>query len=102
MISTCLIVCASTSGNLVLPVASATSAAGGSWGEVPPAQGGVVIPYLGSYNLSAAASTSSKLGVSFGYSDCLKWGYSNDIQLAAFNAAQAADVLGLDLARVSD
>lgn len=73
--------------------------AGGSWGEVPPAQGGVIIPYLGSYNLTAGAV--NRVGVSFGYSDCLKWGYADSIQLAAFDAVQAADVLGLDLTRVS-
>jgi hypothetical protein len=60
----------------------------------------VVIPYLASYDLVAPEGTASRFGVSFGYSDCLKWGYDNSIQLAAFDAVQAADILGLDLARV--
>jgi hypothetical protein len=73
---------------------------GGSWGEVPPGQGGVVIPYLASYDLVVKVGDTNRFGVSFGYSDCLKWGYNNSIQLAAFDAVQAADILGLDLARV--
>lgn len=91
--------------NRVLPQAKASSSpalprcTGGSWGEVPPRQGGVVIPYLASYNL--VGNSTNRFGVSFGYSDCLKWGYENSIQLAAFDAVQAADILGLDLARVS-
>jgi hypothetical protein len=60
----------------------------------------VVIPYLASYDL-VSNTTGSRFGVSFGYSDCLKWGYENSIQLAAFDAVQSADILGLDLARVS-
>ncbi|KAF6263192.1 hypothetical protein COO60DRAFT_1635413 [Scenedesmus sp. NREL 46B-D3] len=75
------------------------SGTGGSWGEVPPGQGGVVIPYLASYDLVATEGATNRFGVSFGYSDCLKWGYDNSIQLAAFDAVQAADILGLDLAR---
>lgn len=39
-------------------------------------------------------------GSSFGYSSCLKWGYGGSIDVAAFNVAQAADVLGLDLTKV--
>ncbi len=38
-------------------------------------------------------------GRSFGYSSCLKWGYANSIDVAAFNVQQAADVLGLDLTK---
>jgi hypothetical protein len=60
----------------------------------------VVIPYLASYDLVAKEGATTRFGVSFGYSDCLKWGYNNSIQLAAFDAVQAADILGLDLARV--
>jgi hypothetical protein len=40
-------------------------------------------------------------GSSFGYSSCLKWGYGGTIDVAAFNVQQAADVLGLDLTKVS-
>lgn len=79
--------------------------AGGSWGEVAHAQGGVVVPYLDSYSLasggiSGGSHGSSPTSPSFGYADCLKWGYDGSIQMVAFSAAQAADVLGLDLARV--
>ncbi|KAF8072527.1 hypothetical protein HT031_000187 [Scenedesmus sp. PABB004] len=77
------------------------SSTGSSWGEVPPAQGGVVVPYMGSYALDGggAAGAGGRPGASFGYADCLKWGYRDAIRLAAFDATQAADILGLDLAR---
>jgi hypothetical protein len=58
------------------------------------------MPYLASYDLVVKVGDTNRFGVSFGYSDCLKWGYNNSIQLAAFDAVQAADILGLDLARV--
>jgi hypothetical protein len=71
--------------------------AAGLRGEIPTAQGGVVIPYLGSIELSGSSTARS---ASFGYADCLKWGYRNSIMVAAFNASQAAGILGLDLTRV--
>ena len=40
-------------------------------------------------------------GRAFGYSSCLKWGYAGTIDVAAFDVAQAADVLGLDLTKVA-
>jgi hypothetical protein len=127
----------------------------GTWGEISPQQGGVVIPRLGkvwvddngagpasqecsgvggsrprrglqNVRLALGAQAprkqqqrSGKLarptrarhpvapagdaqtGTSFGYSSCLKWGYAGSIDVAAFNVAQAADVLGLDLTKVS-
>lgn len=68
-----------------------------AWGEVSTQSGGVIIPYLGSINLVTGAR-----GSSFGYSDCLKWGYEGSISVAAFNATQAVGILGLDLTRVSE
>ncbi|GBF88369.1 hypothetical protein Rsub_01081 [Raphidocelis subcapitata] len=67
----------------------------GTWGEISPQQGGVVIPRLGKVWVDDTGDALS--GTSFGYSSCLKWGYAGSIDVAAFNVAQAADVLGLDL-----
>jgi hypothetical protein len=96
---------------------SCTPAAAGSstssWGEVPPQQGGVIIPYLVSVavrggsggvgaNAANAASTSasSLTSASFGYADCLKWGYNSTIDIAGIKVSEAADILGLDLTQV--
>lgn len=62
-----------------------------------PAAGGVIIPYLGTIDLT---NTRPGQGYSFGYSDCLKWGYEGSLLVAAFNATQAVGILGLDLTRV--
>ena len=70
-----------------------------AWGEVAPAAGGVIIPYLGTIDLTGVRLGQ---GSSFGYSDCLKWGYDGSIMVAAFNATQAVGILGLDLTRVSN
>lgn len=74
--------------------------AGGSkvWGEVPPASGGVIIPYLSTIDLTGQRTGKRS---SFGYSDCLKWGKPGTILVASFNATQAVGILGLDLTRVS-
>lgn len=66
-----------------------------AWSEVPSGSGGVIIPYLRTISL-----INSRSSTSFGYSDCLKWGYDGSIKVAAFNATQAVGILGLDLTRV--
>jgi hypothetical protein len=68
-----------------------------AWGEVSPSSGGVIIPYLSALDLTGARSGRAP---SFGYSDCLKWGYEDSIKVATFNATQAVGILGLDLTRV--
>jgi hypothetical protein len=65
---------------------------------VSPTTGGVIIPYLNAIDLTGLRSGKT---ASFGYSDCLKWGYQDSIKVAAFSATQAAGILGLDLTRVS-
>lgn len=74
-------------------------AAGASkaWGEVSPTTGGVVIPYLNAIDLTGLRPGKT---ASFGYSDCLKWGYQDTIKVATFSATQAVGILGLDLTRV--
>jgi hypothetical protein len=64
---------------------------------VAPASGGVIIPFLSSIDLTGQVKGK---GSSFGYSDCLKWGYQGSIMVATFNATQAVGILGLDLTRV--
>lgn len=68
-----------------------------AWGEVSPASGGVIIPYLGTIDLKGILPGQ---GVSFGYSDCLKWGYQGSLTVVYFNVTQAVGILGLDLTRV--
>jgi hypothetical protein len=68
-----------------------------AWSEVSTSAGGVIIPYLGTIDLTGVRPGK---GASFGYSDCLKWGYEGTIKVAAFNATQAVGILGLDATRV--
>lgn len=70
-----------------------------AWGEVSPASGGVIIPYLGTIDLRGILPGQ---GVSFGYSDCLKWGYQGSLTVVYFNVTQAVGILGLDLTRVRE
>jgi hypothetical protein len=80
---------------------------------VPPAQGGVIIPYLVSVavrggsgtaanavNAANSNSAASLTSASFGYADCLKWGYNSTIDVAGIKVSEAADILGLDLTQV--
>lgn len=82
----------------LLPCPSTLHAGTKAWGEVSPSSGGVIIPYLSAIDLTG---TRTGRVPSFGYSDCLKWGYEDSIKVATFNATQAVGILGLDLTRVS-
>jgi hypothetical protein len=64
---------------------------------VSTSAGGVIIPYLGTIDLTGVRPGK---GATFGYSDCLKWGYDGTIKVAAFNATQAVGILGLDATQV--
>lgn len=80
------------------PCPSTLHAGTKAWGEVSPSSAGVIIPYLSAIDLTG---TRTGRAPSFGYSDCLKWGYEDSIKVATFNATQAVGILGLDLTRVS-
>ena len=80
----------------------------GTWGEVPPQQGGVIIPYLvkvpikaGTSNQPGSPTSTSISSASFGFADCLKWGYNGTIDIAVLEMKKAASFLGVDLAEVA-
>jgi hypothetical protein len=88
---------------------AADSVSSGTWGEIPPQQGGVIIPYLvkvplkaGTTNQPASQTSWSINTASFGYADCLKWGYNGTLDIAVVEVQKAATFLGLDIAQVVD